>query len=83
MRPNSQQVARERPLRKRPLGKRHLGWGHLGRRPLGKTHLRKNWREKCYSGRPPMEEDHKAAPREPTLNNWQMTLGATPKTSPP
>ena len=57
MRPNSQQMARMRPLRKRPLGKRHLskrymGRGHLrkrhlrkrplGKKPLGKTHLRWN-----------------------------------------
>ncbi|CAL8256400.1 unnamed protein product [Boreogadus saida] len=45
MRPNSQQMARKRPLRKRPLrrrplGKSHLGRGHLAKRPLGKTHLR-------------------------------------------
>ena len=42
IRPNSQQMARTRPLRKRPLGKRHLGRGHLAKRPLGKTHLRWN-----------------------------------------
>ncbi|CAL8348543.1 unnamed protein product [Boreogadus saida] len=39
MRPNSQQMARKRPLRKRHLRKRHRRKRHLGKRHLGKTHL--------------------------------------------
>ncbi|CAL8234173.1 unnamed protein product [Boreogadus saida] len=39
MRPNSQQMARKRPLRKRPLRKRPLRKRHLRKRHLGKRHL--------------------------------------------
>ncbi|CAL8316124.1 unnamed protein product [Arctogadus glacialis] len=41
MRPNSQKMARKRPLRKRHLRKRPLRKRHLRKRHLGKRHLGK------------------------------------------